>query len=80
MHQLTLQKAPATPAVAALDLGTNSFLLLLLRESAGGGLERVSEPCRIVRLGQDVGRTGRLAPEAIARCWLEWWEVSNGND
>ncbi|MFA5205594.1 MAG: hypothetical protein WC708_14455 [Lentisphaeria bacterium] len=67
MRQITSKRASATPAVAALDLGTNSFLLLLLRENAGGGLERVSEACRIVRLGQDVGRTGRLAPAAIAR-------------
>ena len=67
MRQTASKTASATPAVAALDLGTNSFLLLLLRETAGGALERVSEPCRIVRLGQGVDRTGRLAPEAIAR-------------
>jgi len=27
-----------------------------------------------------IGFLAPTAPEAIARCWLEWWEVSNGND
>ncbi|MEI8078485.1 MAG: exopolyphosphatase, partial [bacterium] len=70
MRQTASKRAAVTPAVAALDLGTNSFLLLLLRETASGALERVSEPCRIVRLGQGVDRTGRLTPEAIA-CGLQ---------
>ncbi len=48
--------------VAGIDCGTNSIRLLI----TDGGLDVVRE-MRIVRLGQDVDRTGRLAPEAIER-------------
>ena len=48
--------------VAAVDCGTNSIRLLIT--DAGQSLHR---ELRIVRLGQDVDRTGRLAPEAIER-------------
>lgn len=49
--------------VAALDCGTNTIKLLVL-DHDGRDLERTM---RIVRLGQDVDRTGRLADEALAR-------------
>ena len=49
--------------VAAIDCGTNTIKLLVLDEQ-GADLER---EMRIVRLGQDVDRTGRLADEALAR-------------
>lgn len=49
--------------VAAIDCGTNTIKLLVLDEH-GADLER---EMRIVRLGQDVDRTGRLADEALAR-------------
>lgn len=49
--------------VAALDCGTNTVKLLVL-DHDGSDLER---EMRIVRLGQDVDRTGRLAEEALAR-------------
>lgn len=48
---------------AAIDCGTNSTRLLIARPG-GPALERIN---RITRLGQDVDRTRRLAPEAIAR-------------
>src|SRR3954468_22267940 len=48
--------------VAAVDCGTNSIRLLITE--GGKSLHR---ELRIVRLGQDVDRTGRLAPEAIER-------------
>lgn len=52
--------------VAAIDCGTNSIRLLVADVSDGVATELVRE-MRIVRLGQDVDATGRLAPEAIER-------------
>jgi exopolyphosphatase / guanosine-5'-triphosphate,3'-diphosphate pyrophosphatase len=56
--------------VAAIDCGTNSVRLLVadLADAAdGAALTEVTREMRIVRLGQDVDRTGQLAPEAIDR-------------
>ena len=53
--------------VAAIDCGTNSIRLLIAEPGEGGVLVDVAREMRIVRLGQSVDRTGRLAPEAIAR-------------
>ena len=53
--------------VAAIDCGTNSIRLLIAEPGEGGVLVDVAREMRIVRLGQGVDRTGRLAPEAIAR-------------
>jgi exopolyphosphatase/guanosine-5'-triphosphate,3'-diphosphate pyrophosphatase len=52
--------------VAAIDCGTNS-IRLLVADTAGGRLADVLRRLEIVRLGQGVDRTGRLAPEAIER-------------
>ena len=52
--------------VAAIDCGTNSIRLLVADVSDGVAEELVRD-MRIVRLGQDVDATGRLAPEAIER-------------
>ena len=54
--------------VAAIDCGTNS-VRLLVADIAGpdGTLTDVVRRMEIVRLGQGVDRTGRLAPEAIER-------------
>lgn len=52
--------------VAAIDCGTNS-IRLLIADRADGRLTDLTRQLRIVRLGQDVDRTGRLAPEAIER-------------
>ncbi|WP_127782172.1 Ppx/GppA phosphatase family protein [Rhodococcus sp. X156] len=53
--------------VGAIDCGTNSIRLLVADVSPGGDLRDVHRDMRVVRLGQDVDRTGRLAPEAIER-------------
>ncbi len=52
--------------VAAVDVGTNTALLLIaeLRE---GRLSPTANEAEIVRLGQGVDRTRRLAPEAVDR-------------
>ncbi len=54
--------------VAAIDCGTNSVRLLVadLDPSTGTALDVVRR-MEIVRLGQDVDRTGRLAPAALER-------------
>ena len=52
--------------VAAIDCGTNS-IRLLIADIAGGRLTDVARRMEIVRLGEGVDRTGRLAPEAIER-------------
>ena len=54
--------------VAAVDCGTNTIKLLVadLDPATGEEVEHVRET-RMVRLGQDVDRTGRLADEALDR-------------
>ena len=54
--------------VAAIDCGTNSIRLLVADVPPDGGpLVDLRRRMEIVRLGQGVDRTGRLAPEAIER-------------
>jgi exopolyphosphatase/guanosine-5'-triphosphate,3'-diphosphate pyrophosphatase len=54
--------------VAAVDCGTNSLRLLLADVDPGRAeLTDVIRRMEIVRLGQGVDQTGRLAPEALAR-------------
>jgi len=55
------------PRVAAIDCGTNSIRLLVADVDGASGIADVHREMRIVRLGQGVDRTGRLAPEAIER-------------
>jgi exopolyphosphatase / guanosine-5'-triphosphate,3'-diphosphate pyrophosphatase len=57
--------------VAAIDCGTNSIRLLVAdvtkRDDGTTWLRDVHREMKIVRLGQGVDATGRLAPEAIER-------------
>jgi exopolyphosphatase/guanosine-5'-triphosphate,3'-diphosphate pyrophosphatase len=54
--------------VAAIDCGTNSIRLLVADATpAAGELVDLDRRMTIVRLGQGVDRTGRLAPEALER-------------
>ncbi|MDF0371839.1 MULTISPECIES: Ppx/GppA phosphatase family protein [Streptomyces] len=54
--------------VAAVDCGTNSIRLLVADvDPATGDFTELDRRMRIVRLGQGVDRTGRLAPEALER-------------
>jgi len=55
--------------VAAIDCGTNSVRLLVADLTADTLID-VHREMRIVRLGQDVDATGRLAPDAVARTRL----------
>lgn len=52
--------------VAAIDCGTNS-VRLLIADVEGDELRDVERLMEIVRLGQGVDRTGRLAPDALER-------------
>jgi exopolyphosphatase/guanosine-5'-triphosphate,3'-diphosphate pyrophosphatase len=54
-------------ACAALDLGTNTFLITVGRIGAGGALEVLEDACRTPRLGAGLASTGRLSSEAIDR-------------
>ncbi len=57
-----------TRRVAAVDCGTNSLRLLVADVDPGRAeLADVVRRMEIVRLGQGVDKTGRLAPEALAR-------------
>ncbi|GAA1175481.1 Ppx/GppA phosphatase family protein [Ornithinimicrobium humiphilum] len=56
--------------VGAVDCGTNSIRLLIADVEQGPDgpvLHEVTREMQIVRLGEGIDRTGRLAPEAIAR-------------
>ncbi len=53
--------------VAAIDIGTNTTLLLVAEKAADGRLVAVEEHATITRLGQGVDKTRTLAPEAVKR-------------
>jgi len=60
--------APGTQRVAAIDCGTNSLRLLIADiDPASRQLTDVQRRMEIVRLGEGVDATGRLAPDALAR-------------
>ena len=57
-----------TKRVAAIDCGTNSLRLLIADiDVSGHQLSDVERRMEIVRLGQGVDATGKLAPEALER-------------
>ncbi|WP_327297207.1 MULTISPECIES: Ppx/GppA phosphatase family protein [unclassified Streptomyces] len=63
--------------VAAIDCGTNSIRLLVAdADPATGELVDLDRRMTIVRLGQDVDRTGRLAPEALERTFAACTEYA----
>jgi exopolyphosphatase / guanosine-5'-triphosphate,3'-diphosphate pyrophosphatase len=64
-------------AIASVDLGTNSTRVLIGRPTATG-LETLDRRNTITRLGQGVGSSGRLAPEAVERtlaCLRDYREI-----
>lgn len=61
--------------VAALDLGTNSFLCLLAEGDASGIKLVYKDISKVVRLGQELSKTGYLHPDALERartCLVEF--------
>ncbi len=55
-----------TVRVAAIDIGTNT-VLMLIAEARDGELRAVEDHARITRLGKGVDRTKRLDADAVAR-------------
>ncbi len=53
--------------IAALDLGTNSFLCLIADVKGHDQIEIVHDEMVIVRLGQELGKTGRIHVDALKR-------------
>jgi len=56
--------------VAAIDIGTNTALLLVADGGAGGALRAVVERASITRLGEGVDRSRSLSSAAVARTRL----------
>lgn len=53
--------------IAALDLGTNSFHLVVAEVSPEGTLRTVAREKVMLRLGDEVGASGRIGPDASRR-------------
>src|SRR4029079_17377437 len=53
--------------IAALDLGSNSFHLLVADVHPDGTFEAVTREKEMLRLGDDVARDGRISPPAAGR-------------
>lgn len=54
--------------IAALDLGTNTFLCLIAEGDSKNGITQVyKDLAQVVRLGQGVGETGAFHPDALKR-------------
>ncbi len=53
--------------IGALDVGTNTVLMLVAETTPDGGARRVIDLARITRLGQGVDRNHRLDPQAALR-------------
>jgi exopolyphosphatase/guanosine-5'-triphosphate,3'-diphosphate pyrophosphatase len=74
---------PMTKRVAAIDCGTNSIRLLIADvHPRSGALTDVVREMRIVRLGEGVDATGRLAPAALERTFnacLEYQDLIERN-
>ncbi|HEX6595615.1 MAG TPA: hypothetical protein VF045_01680, partial [Acidimicrobiales bacterium] len=51
--------------IAAMDLGSNSFHLLVADASADGSFDPVLREKEMLRLGDVVARTGRLSDDAV---------------
>lgn len=58
---------PVPERVAAIDIGTNSVLLLIAARNSRGGLETVLERATVTRLGRGVDGQRRLDPAAMQR-------------
>ena len=56
------------PRVAAIDIGTNTLLLLIAEKQPNGTWVAARDECRFGRLGQKLDQTGTLQPESVERC------------
>lgn len=53
------------PIAAAIDIGSNSIKMTIGRPDGVGGVEQIDWASEVVRLGQDLDRTGRLDDDRI---------------
>lgn len=67
MHPRQPQPPLRPGRYAAIDIGTNSVLLLVADVTGDGELRPVCEKSRISRLGENVAASGALAPAATVR-------------
>ncbi len=58
---------PVGSVLAALDIGTNSFHLVVARVTNGGGFETLTREREVVRLGHGGGDMKELSSDAMAR-------------
>jgi exopolyphosphatase/guanosine-5'-triphosphate,3'-diphosphate pyrophosphatase len=58
---------PAGSRFAAIDIGTNTILLLIVELKADGSFEVLEDRAAIPRLGEGVDRTGQVSPAGAAR-------------
>lgn len=58
---------PKPQLLAAIDVGTNSFHLVIARVSSSGRIEVITREREMVRLGKGAGEMKELSPEAIDR-------------
>ena len=58
---------PSDERVAAIDVGTQTALMLVARARPGGGVEEIEHFCEHARLGFGLARTGALHPLARSR-------------
>ncbi len=63
-NSLALTNAPNI--VAALDVGTNTVLMLVVQSDPKGGVHRIADLSRITRLGRGVDKSGRFDPQSVA--------------
>jgi exopolyphosphatase / guanosine-5'-triphosphate,3'-diphosphate pyrophosphatase len=66
--------------LAAIDVGTNTALLLVARVGASGALERLEERAEITRLGRGIGAggaLGRAGIDATLAALREYAEIAN---
>jgi exopolyphosphatase/guanosine-5'-triphosphate,3'-diphosphate pyrophosphatase len=54
-------------AIATIDVGTNTTLLLVARQTPTGAIEVLDERAEITRLGRGIGAGGALGAEGLAR-------------
>ncbi|MBK7645546.1 MAG: hypothetical protein IPJ19_21355 [Planctomycetes bacterium] len=59
--------ARTEPSWAAIDVGTNTVLMLVGRVDAAGRIEVGEDHCRTPRLGEGLARSGCIAPAAAER-------------
>ncbi|MBR1374494.1 MAG: Ppx/GppA family phosphatase [Cardiobacteriaceae bacterium] len=60
-------KEEKSPYFAALDLGSNSFHLIVVKASEGGGFVELDKLKSMVRLGEGIGADKRLGGVAVVR-------------